>query len=71
MNNPNYNEDGIHWTANRYTYKGFSVVLEMYGNKWNFATEGSWCTESFDTRIAAKMAAEESIDYDLEHEVEE
>ena len=61
------NDKGSSCASDRYTYKGFSIMLGLYGNKWNFATEGSWVPTTFDDRESAKMAAEESIDYDLEN----
>jgi hypothetical protein len=53
----------------RYNYKGFSIVLELNNNnKWYFTTEGSFCSEPFDTKLLAQIAAEEAIDYEVKDE---
>lgn len=52
----------------RYNYKGFSIVLENNNNKWYFTTEGSFCSEPFDTELLAQIAAEEAIDYEVKNE---
>jgi hypothetical protein len=52
----------------RYSYKGFSIVLELNNDKWYFTTEGSCCSEPFDTRLLAQIAAEEAIDYEVKNE---
>jgi hypothetical protein len=54
----------------RYNYKGFSIVLELNNNnnKWYFTTEGSFCSEPFDTKLLARIAAEEAIDYEVKNE---